>query len=135
MSVYGTVAGGLLAIVGAVLPWLTLNAGLQRYSGTIGPYGWLIVAAGATAIGIGVLNVLRRPLWLSLANVLLGVALLCFTAWLMLGLQQLLHRPDMVMSVPRAGPGLYVVLAGAIAIALSSAVQYRLDLRTRTAMH
>lgn len=124
MSAYGTLTGGLLAIVGAaVLPWLTLDAGLQRYSGTIGPNGWLIVAAGALAVGIGLLEVRIRPRWLPVTSAVLGVALLGFTAWLIVGLQQILQRPDTAMFVPRAGPGLFTIFGGALLIVFATAAE------------
>lgn len=123
MSAYGTVAGGLLAIAGAFLPWLTLDGGLQRYSGTIGPYGWLIVAAGVLALGVGSLEIRRRSFRLSLTAASLAVALLGFTGWLILGLQQVVQRPDAAMFAPQAGPGLFVILGGAILIVYSMAAE------------
>jgi len=50
LNAWGSIAGGSLVVAGAVLPWLTLDAGLQRYGGTTGIYGWIVAAAGALAV-------------------------------------------------------------------------------------
>jgi hypothetical protein len=115
----------MLLIIGATLPWLTLDGGLQRYSGTIGFYGWLIVAAGALALAIGLLGIRKRFLWLPAATTVLGLGLLAFAMWLLTALQQVVHRPEDAMFAPSAGPGIYVVFAGAILI-VSSAVAHEI---------
>jgi hypothetical protein len=118
----GLIAGGSLTTTGAVLPWLTLDAGLQRYGGTTGIYGWLVVAAGAVAIAAGCLALRRTAPWLVSASGILGVALLAFGAWLIVGLDEFVRRPDALMLVPRTGPGLYVVVCGALLIVLGAGV-------------
>jgi len=115
----GCIFGGSLVVAGAILPWLTLDAGLQRYGGTTGIYGWLVVAAGVLAVAGGVREWLAPSHWLVRANAGLGVALTIFAVWLLVGLYGLVHRPDAAMLVPRAGPGLFVVLAGALFIVAS----------------
>jgi hypothetical protein len=64
----------------------------------------------------------------------LGIALLIFTAWLLQGLMQLVHKPESVMLVSRPGPGLFIAAAGSAVILIGSladgALQWR---RTRTA--
>lgn len=123
----GLAVGGALAMIGAGLPWLTLYAGLQRYTGLIGAYGWVIFSLGAIAIACAFLTIRIRPRWLWAAGTILGIALLAFAAWLVAGLMQFVHRPDAVMLVPRPGPGLYVIAAGAIVIFLASVADRAFD--------
>jgi hypothetical protein len=114
------IAGGVLLMSGAALPWLTLFAGLHQYGGMIGAYGQAIFAAGAAAVICGIIAVRVRPPWLPFASTTFGAAVLAFGLWLIVGLEQLVHRPDNIMFVPRAGPGLYVVLSGATLMMLAS---------------
>jgi hypothetical protein len=106
-------------MLGASLPWLTLFAGLQQYRGTIGLYGWLIFAFGALALICGFIAVRTKPTWLWRVSAIAGIVLFAFTAWLLAGLMQIVHRQD-VMLVARPGPGLWVIAAGATTIVLGS---------------
>jgi hypothetical protein len=120
--------GGVLVMLGAWLPWLTLFAGLQRYSGLIGIHGQLLFAGGALAMA-GSLAMLRTShRWVRWATLLLGAVLLGFDAWLLTGLTATLHRGVSAMLVPRAGPGLFVSSLGiALVIAGSGMVLARGD--------
>jgi hypothetical protein len=118
------VAGGALVMAGAVVPWLTLYAGLYGYRGTTGLYGWLVFGAGALACAIGACAIglgVRRdgPPWLGWASAALGGGLLVFTVWLLVGLASIVRRPSAAMLAPRPGPGLFLVLAGAALILLA----------------
>jgi hypothetical protein len=130
LNAWGSIAGGSLVVAGAVLPWLTLDAGLQRYGGTTGIYGWIVAAAGALAVAAGLWTLRNPARWIVRANGVLGVALTGFVAWLYAGLEALIRRPDAAMLVPRAGPGLFVAFAGALAIA-ACALGARANLRRR----
>lgn len=121
----GLLAGGALLAAGAVLPWLTLYAGLQQYNGLIGLYGWIVLAAGALACIAGIAAARINVSWLHGSGAILGTALFGFGAWLYEGLQQTVHRQDAMMFVPRAGPGVYLVLLGAACILTASIVQAR----------
>ena len=110
---WGSIVGGLLVITGAILPWLTLDAGLQRYGGTTGVFGWLVVAAGAFAFTAGVRELRAPAQWMPAFNTILGFGLCIFALWLLIGVDQFVHRPDAAMLVPGPGPGLFVVIAGA----------------------
>ncbi|HEX8942544.1 MAG TPA: hypothetical protein VF785_05350 [Gemmatimonadaceae bacterium] len=112
------VSGGLLVVIGAVLPWMSLFAGLQRYSGMAGLYGRLAFAGGVLAIAGGV-AIARRPdrrLRAGLGG--LGVMLTLFAGWILYGLRSttraLGQHPFLIA---RPGPGLYVVFAGALVVA------------------
>lgn len=129
-NAWGSIAGGALVVAGAILPWLTLDAGLQHYGGTTGVYGWIVAAAGVLAVAGGAWGLLKPAQWVVRANGVLGVALIAFVVWLYAGLEALVRRPDAAMLVPRAGPGLFVAFAGAVAIAASALVA-RTSLRRR----
>jgi hypothetical protein len=106
-------AGGLLVIAGALLPWLTLYAGLQRYTGMAGLYGRLVLAGGASAFAAGVWMLRRRSLWMRWSTALLGAALTLFLTWLLVGLRDTLQGRMSPMLVAHAGPGLFVAIMGA----------------------
>jgi hypothetical protein len=106
--------GGAAVVVGSWLPWMTLYAGLQPLSGLIGRNGRVLLIAGAFGMFLG-LALLRRGEWrsLRLLSVGLGAAVSVAAVWLLVGVWQLTHpRGPGVMLVPRAGPGLIVVLLG-----------------------
>jgi hypothetical protein len=112
------IIGGSLVVVGSALPWMSLFAGLHAYSGLAGYYGRLILAGGALSI-LGGATMLARPRdWLRLGIGGVGVALAVFAAWILVGLsakvRELGHHP---MLLARPGPGVFVVIAGAIALA------------------
>jgi hypothetical protein len=109
------VAGGVIITVGAVLPWMSLFAGLHSYAGIAGLYGRLAFAGGVLAV-IGGLVMLTRPhprLRLAIGG--LGVALMLFAGWVLLGLRATTEHLDQhPFLLPRAGPGIFVVIAGAL---------------------
>jgi ABC-type Fe3+-siderophore transport system permease subunit len=120
----GLVVGGGLVVAGALLPWLTLFAGLQHYPGTTGLYGWVVLAGGGAAVLSGLWGLRSSPAWLPWAGASLGLALFLFAVWLIAGLHQTMSQPAGPMLVPRAGPGLFVVLAGAGLLAAVPLLKY-----------
>ncbi|MFL5577060.1 MAG: hypothetical protein ACJ79S_13940 [Gemmatimonadaceae bacterium] len=110
--------GGALTGIGAVLPWLSLFAGLQSYSGMTGLYGRLLFAGGVVAIVGGLAALVRPSRWLRAAIGALGILLVLFASWLVLGLRSatraLAAHP---LLIARPGPGLVVALAGALVVA------------------
>lgn len=124
----GVVLGGTLVATGALLPWLTLFAGLQRYPGLVGLYGRLVLAGGALAVALGLAMSLHRARWLWLGSGALGLVLTIFTAWLLGGLLETTHGLGAdAMLVARPGPGLFVALAGAMLVAASPWVRSARD--------
>lgn len=115
--------GGALVALGAVLPWMSLFAGLDSYSGLIGLYGRIVLAGGALIVVGGVLLFVRSD-WLIRGLVgALGVGLAAFAMWLLFGVREILgHLGDHPMLVARPGPGLFVVLAGALVSAAAVVV-------------
>ena len=110
--------GGTLVMLGAWLPWLTLFAGLQRYSGMIGIYGRLLFAGGGLVIVASVVALRTHRSWIRQGTAVLGLGLLAFNCWLLMGLVGTLRHGLSAMLVPRAGPGLFVSLLGAVLVAI-----------------
>ncbi len=106
--------GGSLVIIGSLLPWLTLLAGLRSYAGTAGTNGQVLLVGGTLAVasGLGYLVAGGRALRWGVG--LLGFALLAGAAWLTLQLlatyRELAADP---FAVAALGPGLFVALGGA----------------------
>jgi hypothetical protein len=110
-------AGGLLVMLGAWLPWLTMFAGLQRYAGVIGFNGRLLFASGVIAFVGGLYSWWRSGSELVWGGVtILGLAITGFAGWLLLGLYQMVQHGLDAMLIARPGPGLFVVLLGALLI-------------------
>lgn len=115
------VLGGGLVATGALLPWITLFAGLQHYSGLIGLYGWLVLAGGVASVGIGAAMFVRRARWLHLGGLTLGLTLMTFTAWLVTRLFETMRGIGAdAMLVGRPGPGLFVAIAGSTVVAAAT---------------
>jgi hypothetical protein len=117
-GVIATIGGGAL-VAGALLPWMSLFAGLQRYRGVAGLYGRLLLLGGVFAIAGGIALLVRRRPRLRFAVGALGAILSAFAWWVLDGLRatthSLEHHPLMLA---RAGPGVFVALAGAVFITL-----------------
>lgn len=115
------VLGGGLVATGALLPWITLFAGLQHYSGLIGLYGWLVLAGGVASVGIGLAMFVRRGRWLQLAGLTLGLGLTIFVVWLVGRLFETMHGVGAdAMLVARPGPGLFVAIVGSIVVTVAA---------------
>jgi len=114
--------GATLVMLGAWLPWLTLFAGLQRYGGFTGRYGWLLLAGGALALASSVGAMRTDHRWLEWGTTVLGLALIAFTCWLLAGLAGILRHGASAMLVARPGPGLFVSLLGAALVTIGPAM-------------
>jgi hypothetical protein len=100
-----------------LLPWLSLFAGLQSYTGLAGLYGRLLFIGGGLAVAGGGLSLVRANRWLRPGIGALGLLLALFACWLLIGLRSITHELGRdPMLIARPGPGLWVVLAGAIIV-------------------
>ena len=115
-GVIAMIGGGAL-VVGALLPWMSLFAGLHRYRGVSGLYGRLLLIGGVFAFCAGIAMLVRPRHRLRPAVGVLGVALTAFAWWVLVGLRDttraLEHHP---MMLARPGPGLFVAFAGAVLV-------------------
>jgi len=119
-------SGGALICAGTALPWLSLFAGLQTYSGLVGVYGRVLFAGGVFALAGAAAMFVRADPWLPWLVGALGLALTLFVAWLLLGLHATTAALSMHATlVARPGPGLFVALAGALLVT-TTAVSRRL---------
>jgi hypothetical protein len=75
-----------------------------------------VLCAGAISLGLGMLAFCHDIRAASQLAAAIGALLLGFTAWLLWGLHGMLRQPETLMLVPRSGPGLFVVFAGAVLI-------------------
>jgi len=112
--------GGALIVTGAMLPWLTLFAGLQAYRGIIAWNGrgilaaGLVVALGGAASLAGRVGVLVRRVVSLIAALVAGGAVVLVIR-LIATWRDLVSRDAMMLARP--GVGLPVVIVGAIVAA------------------
>lgn len=111
------IGGGALVILGAWLSWFSLFAGLHPYRGIEVLNGRLLAGFGALSVFAGIWFCWRSSSRLRWGIGLLGFALLAFASWssvqLVILYRQLSTDP---MMLPRLGPGLIVVVVGALLI-------------------
>ena len=109
------ICGGGALVTGALLPWLSLFAGLHRYAGVAGLNGRVLLVGGALAIAGGVAMFARPRRRLRALLGALGLALAAFATWVLAGLRATLHGlAHHPLLLARPGSGLYVALAGAL---------------------
>jgi hypothetical protein len=112
------VVGGALIVAGTVLPWISLFAGLQRYPGISGQYGRLLFAGGVVLVAGGAIIFARPHTRLRIALGALGVGLAIFASWILVGLRATMREVGRnPFVIPRAGPGLFVCVAGGLVVA------------------
>lgn len=118
--------GGAVVAAGALLPWMSLFAGLYRYSGIHGLYGRLAFAGGLLAVAGGVMMLVRAERFIRPLVGGVGVALTAFASWILFGLRATTHQlEEHPMVVARPEAGLFVVLAGALMVAALALPRFR----------
>ena len=124
--------GGALIIAGTLLPWFSLFAGLQPYSGVVGLNGRLLLAGGVVSSIAGGYFFFRSSPKLHWAIGLFGFLLLACSGALLLQLlltyRTLAANPLIVAAL---GPGLFVVLVGAALVFGTLFVSYQPAPQTR----
>lgn len=120
------IAGGTLVVVGSWLPWFTLYAGLHPLRGITGLNGQLLAAGGllAAVVSVMLLTKPRRTLHWLLGG--LGLCLALFTAWILAGVPATYRAmQENPLLVAQTGPGLWVVLGGALLVVTSAVISAR----------
>ena len=117
LSAMMQVAGGVLVVTGALLPWLTMFAGLQTIRGTVGwngralLVGGVLVALGGAGAPIGGASRNVRRVVSLVAAVIGGGGMVLLVR--LISTWRELTTTDALM-VPRLGPGLFLIVTGAI---------------------
>jgi hypothetical protein len=109
------VGGGGCAVAGAFLPWLTVYAGLDSYSGVAGTNGRLLAAGGAAAVLLGLVYRLRALTTVRYLIGVIGFLLTLFTAYLLAQLLSVYRQLHGVF-LPALGPGVFLATGGALLI-------------------
>lgn len=116
--------GGALIVAGAWLPWFSLYAGLHPLRGITGLNGRLLLAGGAAAAVVGLALLVRDDRRRRGLLGSLGVGLAVFSAWLLLGVPTTYRTmQENPMLVARIGPGLFVVLLGALLVVAAAFIR------------
>jgi hypothetical protein len=132
VAVLGIVGGGML-IAGALLPWLSLYAGVDTINGLDGLNGRVLIGAGLLSAALGVLYAARPSKHLQYGLAAFGFAVSAFAAWVLSQLlgsyQQLQSDPFVVASL---GIGTFVALGGALLVLGTLLVPQPAQLRIRS---
>lgn len=109
--------GGALIVAGAWFPWFSLYAGLHPLRGITAINGRLLVIGGAAAAALGLALLVRDDRRLRTMLGCLGGGLLGFATWILVGVPATYRAMQQnPMLVARIGPGLFVVLLGALLV-------------------
>jgi hypothetical protein len=109
--------GGILVIGGALLPWLSVYAGLDTLRGIDGINGRILVGVGSAAVVLALTYAWRPSAHLRSAVGLVGFGASGFAAWVVaqvLGSYQQLGGDPFV--VPSLGAGAFVSLGGGLCL-------------------
>ena len=111
---------GLIA-AGVAVPWFSLFAGLQPVSAMGSTNGTILLVAAAASASIGIAAaVADRPLWRRLL-LAAGIGLVAFSAYLVVQLLSTFREVSAdPLVVAQLGPGLGLVVIGALAITAAS---------------
>lgn len=106
-------AGGALVLIGSLLPWISLYAGLQTIAGTDGLNGRILAGLGAAAALLAATHLVRGDQATRWLLGIAGFAILALGGWLGI---QLLQTGTVLAADPllvsRLEPGLAVSLVG-----------------------
>lgn len=115
------ILGGSAVMIGAVLPWMTLLAGLHSLRGIIGLNGKIFFGLGALCFVAGVVLIIRPAGAASVTAAfgLVGAAMTVAAAWLISGMQAMQTEMSInPMTLAQPGPGLLVAAVGAVMVSM-----------------
>ena len=119
----GSVAliGAALVAAGVTLPWLSFFAGLQPVTTVGSPTGTLLFVGAAVVGLLGLVVIARGTRWARRGLTIAGIALTGFSAYLVVGLIAAYREASVdPLVVAQLGPGLAVVVVGALLVLASS---------------
>ncbi len=109
--------GGALLILGSLLPWLSLYAGVDSISGIAGTNGRVLLGAGILSAALGILYAVRPSKQLQYGLATFGFGISAFAAWVLSQLigsyQQLQADPFVIASL---GAGAFIALGGGLVV-------------------
>lgn len=124
--IVGTMAtvGGAIVAIGVALPWFSLFAGLQPVSAVGTENGTLLLVGAGLAIVLGLLATVRDSALARRALVVTGIVLVAFGAYLVIGFASVYRSVSAdPMLVAEPGPGLAIVILGALLILATAMVR------------
>ena len=124
--IVGTMAilGGAMVAIGVAQPWFSLFAGLQPVSAIGTSNGALLLVGAAVVVGLGLLAIVRDSALARRALVVAGIALVAFGAYLAVGFVTVYRTVSAdPMLVAQPGPGLAIVILGALLILATAMVR------------
>lgn len=119
-------AGGILMALGAAMPWISMLGGLHPLRGIIGPYGKVLLVCGI-ACAAGAILLARYPRPAARLMLPAATAICAFAGWIAFvqvpgAIAAMREHPFLI---PAAGPGPFVVLAGAMIVLGGASVSFR----------
>ena len=113
--------GAFLVAAGVTLPWLSFFAGLQPVTAVGSPNGTLLFIGAAVVGLLGLVVIARGTRWARRGLTIAGIALTGFSAYLVVGLITTYREASVdPLVVAQLGPGLAVVVVGALLVLASS---------------
>ena len=116
-------AGAALIVAGVALPWFSLFAGLQPVSAVGTLNGTILLGSAVVAGALGIVSIVAdRAIWRRLLTAV-GIGLTAFSAYLAVQLMSTFRdvSADPLM-VAQLGPGLGLVIIGALSVLATSMI-------------
>lgn len=118
------ILGGGMVAIGVALPWFSLFAGLQPVSAFGTENGTLLLVGAGLAIGLGLLAIVRDSAFARRALVVVSIGLVTLGAYLVVGFASVYRTVSAdPMLVAEPGPGLAIVILGALLILATAMVR------------
>lgn len=126
------VIGALLVAIGSIMPWASVTTafGGMTVAGTDGD-GKITLAAGAVLAAGAALAGWRRNLWLRIAQLNAGVAVLVLAIYELIHVSNGVSEASSEYALGSTGSGLYVLVIGALVTTAAAGVHVMQNLPAR----